>query len=116
MREAAKVNGRKKPVRRFPRYPADFHISVQMFRPEGLLSLWGLCNEFGEDGVSGTLTGELKLEDVVSLEIAVPGGPLKLRAIVRYGEGLRHGFEFLALTREQREMLRRTCTILSHKR
>jgi hypothetical protein len=116
VQEPARASSRKKPVRRFPRYATDFRISVELFRPEGSVSLWGLCSEFGEDGVSGTLTGGLKLGDVVSMEIAVYGGPLKLRAIVRYCEGLRHGFEFLALTREQRETLRRTCTILSHKR
>jgi hypothetical protein len=106
----------KKGVRRFPRYPANFKLSVQIFRPSGSVSLWGLCNELGEDGISGTLTGELQLGEVVSMELSIPaiGIPLKLRAIVRYCDGLRHGFEFLALSHEQREVLRRACVILAN--
>jgi len=110
------VTAPKKGVRRFPRYPADFRLSVQLFRPTGSLSLWGLCSELGEDGISGTLTGELKLGEVVSMEISVPaiGCALKLRAIVRYCDGLRHGFEFLAVEQQQREALHRTCVLLAN--
>src|SRR5580658_6116792 len=81
-----KLDVSKKVARRFPRFPADFRLSVQLFRPAGSMSLWGLCNELGEDGISGTLTGELKLGEVVSMEICVPGigCTLKLRALVRY--------------------------------
>jgi hypothetical protein len=37
---------------------------------------------------------------------------MKMRAIVRYRDGLRHGFEFLALTNDQRETLMRVCEML----
>jgi len=36
-----------------------------------------------------------------------------VRAIVRYCDGLRCGFEFLIVTDDQRETLRRTCEVLS---
>lgn len=105
-----------KGVRRFPRYAADFKLAIQLFRPSGSLSLWGLCSELGEDGLSGTLTEELRLGEVVSMEIALPaiGCALKVRAIVRYCDGLRHGFEFLALENPQREALHRTCVLLAN--
>ena len=105
-----------KRVRRYPRYPADFKLAIQIFRPSGSLSLWGLCSELGEDGLSGTLTGELRLGEVVSMEITIPniGSAVKLRAIVRYCEGLRHGFEFLTVDNLQREALRRTCVLLAN--
>jgi len=38
---------------------------------------------------------------------------LKLRALVRYRDGLRHGFEFLARDEIQQETIRRTCELLS---
>jgi hypothetical protein len=38
---------------------------------------------------------------------------MKLRALVRYRDGLRHGFEFLARDEVQREAIRRTCELLS---
>ena len=49
------------------------------------------------------------------MELAVPLAvqPLKVRALVRYRAGLRHGFEFLALNAEQRDVLRRVCEMLT---
>lgn len=80
-----------------------------------MVSLWGRSNELGEDGIGGTLTGELELGEVVSLELALPlsSYPMKMRAIVRYRTGLRHGFEFLAMNAEQRKALARVCEMLA---
>jgi hypothetical protein len=102
-------------TRRFPRYAADVRISVEVFREQGTISLWGRSNELGEDGIGGTLTGELEPGEVVSMELALPlaAQPLKIRALVRYRTGLRHGFEFLALADQQREVLRRVCEMLA---
>ena len=41
--------------------------------------------------------------------------PLKVRAIVRYRQGLRYGFEFLTLNDIQRQMIRRVCEMLASK-
>jgi len=38
--------------------------------------------------------------------------PLRLRAIVRYRIGLRHGFEFLAISQSDRDALGRVCDML----
>jgi len=77
--------------------------------------MWGRSNELGEDGVGATMTGELEPGEVVSLELALPlaAYPLRLRALVRFRVGLRHGFEFLALSREQRETIHRVCELLA---
>jgi hypothetical protein len=88
---------------------------VQIFRAGATTSLWGRSNELGEDGVGGTVTGELEVGEVVSLELSLPlaACPLKLRALVRYRIGLRHGFEFLAINEQQRDVLRRVCEMLA---
>jgi hypothetical protein len=103
--------------RRFTRYPADIRIDAQVFRPSGTISLWGRSSEIGEDGIGGTLTEEIQPGEVVSMEITLPTTKqaLKFRALVRYRIGLRHGFEFLALTQEQRDDLRQLCEILSEE-
>ena len=69
----------------------------------------------GEDGVGGTLTGELEAGEVVSMELSLPlaAYPLKIRALVRYRIGLRHGFEFLAINEQQRDVLQRVCEMLA---
>ena len=101
--------------RRFARYPADIRIEVQVFRTTGAVSYWGRSNELGEDGVGATMTGEIEPGEVVSMELTVPTTslPMKFRALVRYRMGLRHGFEFLALSAEQRTALQELCKTLS---
>lgn len=116
--KAVDDSAHKKPAtqspRRFLRHPADIHLSVQVFRPAGAVSLWGRSSELGEDGMGATLTEEIEPGEVVSMEFSLPvtSYPMKMRALVRYRTGLRHGFEFLALNTQQREMLHRVCEIL----
>ena len=102
--------------RRFPRYRLDTRIQMSVFREGVTTALWGRTGELGQDGVGATLSGELKVGEVVSMEFPVPVPPyfLKVRAVVRYSEGLRCGFEFLIVTEEQREMLRRACEVLAN--
>ena len=101
--------------RRFPRYTLDIRLTVHVFRAGANASFWGRSSELGEDGIGGTLTGELEPGEVVSMELSLPQAtyPLKLRALVRYRKGLHHGFEFLALSTEQRAAIRRVCETLA---
>ena len=101
--------------RRFQRYPLDVRVSARVFRADAPIELWGRSIEFGQDGIGITLTGELVPGEVATLELTLPGTatPLKLRALVRYRDGLRHGFEFLARDAMQREAIRRTCELLA---
>jgi hypothetical protein len=101
--------------RRFARYRMDARIQLSVFREGTTTSIWGRTNELGQDGVGGTLSSELQVGEVVSLEFPIPVAPyhLKVRAIVRYSRGLRCGFEFLIVTEHQREILRRTCEVLA---
>lgn len=84
-------------------------VAVQVFREGVVDSLWGRANEMGPDGINATLTGELQPGEVVYLEFTLPASvkPTRLRAAVRYRSGFRHGFEFLTLTEDQREGIRR---------
>ena len=104
-----------KQPRRFPRRALDVCVSVHAFRSGESVSVWGRSSEIGEDGVGATLTGELEPGEVVSMELALPMTPfpIKFRALVRYRDGLRHGFEFLTMSPTQREEIRRVCEALS---
>ena len=103
------------PTRRYPRYPLDIRVGAKVFRADAPIELWGRSIEFGQDGLGVTLTGELDVGEVATLELTLPAStiPLKLRALVRYRDGLRHGFEFLARDEIQQETIRRTCELLS---
>lgn len=103
-------------LRRFSRYRYDVRMQVSVFREGVTTGFWGRTSELGLDGVGATLSGELKAGEVVSLEFPIPMAPLvmKVRAIVRYSEGLRCGFEFLVVTDDQKEKMRQLCETLAN--
>ena len=76
----------------------------------------GRTGELSQDGLGATLSGELQTGEVVSLEFPLPLPPhsIKVRAVVRYNEGLRHGFEFLVMNDEQRLVLHQVCVVLAN--
>lgn len=100
-------------ARRYPRYNVNMRVAVQVFRDGVVESLWGRSNEVGQDGMSATLTGELQPGEVATLEFTLPATVIatKLRAVVRYRSGFRHGFEFLTLAEGQRETIQRALQI-----
>jgi len=104
-------------TRRFPRYTLDVRVGVKMFQQGEFRSCWGRSTEIGPDGIGATLTGTLEQGEIVTLEIPLPLStyPVKVRAIVRYCQGLRYGFEFLTLNDHQRDTLERVCQYLATK-
>jgi hypothetical protein len=110
---ASATSGRRQ--RRYPRHPLDVRMTVTVSRPTGVSHLWGRSSELGQDGIGGTLTGDLEPGEVVSMEMQLPlsAKPMKLRAIVRYRQGLHYGFEFLTVTDDQRSAIQRVCHMLS---
>ncbi len=102
-------------IRRFPRYTIDIRLQVKMFQDGEFRTCWGRSTEMGQDGIGATLTGILDTGEIVTLEIPLPLSPypIKVRAIVRYRQGLRYGFEFLTLNDAQRETIRRVCDYLA---
>jgi PilZ domain len=104
-------------TRRYPRFIMDVRMQVRMFQGGEFRNCWGRSTELGRDGVGATLTGDLEPGEIVSLEIPLPlsAYPLKVRAIVRYRQGLHYGFEFLTLSESQRDMIQRVCDMLATK-
>jgi len=104
-------------TRRYPRFGIDLRMQVKMFQGGEFRSCWGRSTELGQDGIGATLTGELEPGEIVTLEVPLPLSPypLKVRAIVRYRQGLHYGFEFLTLNESQRDTVRRVCQMLATK-
>ena len=105
----------RQPRRSF-RYRFDARIQVSVFREGLTTTCWGRTNELGEDGIGATLSGELQAGEVVSVQFPIPLPPhlIKVRAVVRYSDGLRCGFEFLVVTDEQKLILRQVCVVLAN--
>jgi hypothetical protein len=113
-----RAGGGKVPyTRRFPRFTIDVRLQVKMFQAGEFRSCWGRSTEMGQDGIGATLTGSLEPGEIVTLDIPLPltPYPIKVRAIVRYRQGLRYGFEFLTLNESQRDTIRRVCEYLATK-
>jgi hypothetical protein len=104
-------------TRRFPRFTIDVRLQVKMFQAGEFRTCWGRSTEMGQDGIGATLTGSLEPGEIVTLEIPLPltPYPIKVRAIVRYRQGLRYGFEFLTLNDVQRDTILRVCQYLATK-
>jgi len=101
----------------FPRFAIDVRLQVKMFQGGEFRSCWGRSTEMGQDGIGATLTGSLEPGEIVTLDIPLPltPYPIRVRAIVRYRQGLRYGFEFLTLNDNQRDTIRRVCEYLATK-
>jgi hypothetical protein len=104
-------------TRRFPRFVLDVRLQVKMFQSGEFRTCWGRSTEMGQDGIGATLTGSLETGEIVTLEIPLPLSPypIKVRAIVRYRQGLRYGFEFLTLNDNQRDTIQRVCDYLASR-
>ncbi len=111
----AASSGKPQFTRRFPRFVIDVRLQVKMFQAGEFRACWGRSTEMGQDGIGATLTGSLDPGEIVTLEIPLPltPYPIKVRAIVRYRQGLRYGFEFLTLNNNQRDTIKRVCEFLA---
>jgi PilZ domain-containing protein len=118
--EGGSSSGKQQPAkfehhRRFPRFVLDVRLQVKMFQEGEFRTCWGRSVELGQDGIGATLTGNLETGEIVTLEIPLPltPYPIKVRAIVRYRQGLRYGFEFLTMNEAQRDTILRVCQYLA---
>jgi hypothetical protein len=102
-------------TRRFPRFALDVRLQVRMFQEGEFRTCWGRSVEIGQDGIGATLTGNLETGEIVTLEIPLPLAPypIKVRAIVRYCQGLRYGFELHTMNEAQRDTILRVCQYLA---
>lgn len=112
---ASRTSSKPQFTRRYPRFAIDARLQVKMFQAGEFRTCWGRSTEMGQDGIGATLTGSLEPGEIVTLDIPLPltPYPIKVRAIVRYRQGLRYGFEFLTLNDSQRDTVRRVCEYLA---
>ncbi len=93
--------------RRFPRF--------EVTRPGTAILYWessppvlipGRCHSLSEGGLGATMSQQLRVGEVVNLEVA---HGVRVYAAVRNLRGFAHGFEFVLVKDNQRAALRRLC-------
>ena len=98
----------KTPRRGSPRFPVNVPLDVIALRSGIPLNLPGRCTDVSEGGVGAVVAGELTAGQQVAVELRLPnvGLSLRARALVRYQDNVRSGFEFVGLAPDQLEMIK----------
>ncbi len=98
--------------RRFPRFEAGFPAIASIVGDSNIVSLCVLCNSICEGGMSISGLEGVTVGDLVSLELHLPVSrqPIWVDSVVRHGtDGF--GLEFLSLSDDQRNLIRRYCRL-----
>ena len=93
--------------RRFPRFEVNRPVTAILYwesSPPVLIS--GRCHTLSEGGLGATMSQQLRVGEVVNLEVA---HGVRVYAAVRNLRGFAHGFEFVLIKDNQRAALRRLC-------
>jgi len=100
--------------RRAPRYAAALPVDVMVLRSGVPCLIPGRSFNLSPGGVGVALAGELRLGDLVGVELYLPGRkePLPAKAVVRHRARLACGLQLLGLSAEQIEMIQ-FCAALS---
>lgn len=93
--------------RRHPRYRAVFPVMVTLFSAGDWHRLDGHCRDVSQAGIGVLVASDLTLGEVVTLAFSLPQShsSWEVRAVIRHRRGYHYGFEFLALTGEQKSVL-----------
>jgi CheY-like chemotaxis protein len=103
------------PRRRFRRYPAQLSFAIVANRSGEPRMYRGLSRDIGEGGIGGKVEGELAPNEFVLLHVSDSrlDWPLDPRAQVRYRNHETYGFEFVDVTPQQQNEVRRLCELLA---
>jgi hypothetical protein len=101
-RTAAAAHGPVRPVRRYPRTLFSVPLLLRHLVTGGIRSLRGISLDLGEGGLGAIVQGDLRVGEMVEIDVRIPEFPLNAVAIVRYTSSVQSGFEFLGLTAEER--------------
>ncbi|HUD64291.1 MAG TPA: PilZ domain-containing protein [Candidatus Sulfotelmatobacter sp.] len=95
--------------RRYPRYRVEFPVRLTLLSSAGRQSLDAHSKDLSVAGIGVLIAEELNLGEVVALAFAPPGSsePWELRAVLRHRRGYHYGFEFLSLSGQQGDVLRK---------
>jgi hypothetical protein len=101
-------------LRTYPRVPLEVPLAVIAQWNGATKIASGKCTDVSEGGMGASVPLSLLKGQSVSLEFSVPATSqfLKMRAILRYQDDHRCGFEFITPSSQQREQFRRLSDLL----
>lgn len=101
----------KSSTRRFARYRTEIPVIVKVLGQDGYLRIHGRCFEIAENGLGAVISSEFRAGEMVSVEFSLPEKEelQVVRAVVRHRMGFLHGFEFVGLEPQQRDVIKEYC-------
>ena len=91
------------------RYSFDCQMTLTVYRSGQKQELWGRAADISEGGVAATLSEALEVGEIALIRVGIENRTISLRAAVRYRRGHFCGFEFLAMSLDQREAIKSLC-------
>jgi hypothetical protein len=93
--------------RRFNRFMVDKPVTVVREWPDAeTITIPGQCYVMGEGGLGARMTQELRVGEVVWLQLSAG---LRVYGAVRNQRGFAYGFEFVLVRDNQRDAIQRLC-------
>jgi hypothetical protein len=90
--------------RQTPRRSIEVPLSVTF----GSATFRGWSTDVGTGGLGMTVAAEIAVSSELLVEFAVEGRtPIKVRAVVRYRKGFKYGLEFLMITPQDLEAIKK---------
>ena len=105
---ATESTAQAKAKRIVPRYPFEARFKIKIDRPEGTLETEGWARDLSESGLGAFVAAPIQLGESATLRIPLSHGremvvPAKVTRII----GTQYGFQFTALSAEQRDLILR---------
>jgi len=97
-----------RPMQRFPRALFSVPMTLRHLASGGIQASPGISLDISEGGLGAIVHGGLRVGEMVEIDVRTPGFALSAVAIVRYTSSVRSGFEFVGMTREEREQIAST--------
>jgi hypothetical protein len=103
-----------RPRRRWERYDITIPVNVATVANGERTSFTGQACDISIGGLRLFLTREIAPGTSLLLEFPLPysSAQLEIRGVIRNRTGYTHGVEFVSPTREQQELIDRTCNVL----
>ena len=104
----------KSSTRHYARYRTELPVIVKVLETDGYTRIHGRCFELAQAGLGAVITSELTPGEMVTLEFSIPNvaEAFVIRAVVRHRMGFLHGFEFVGLLDQQRDLIQAFCRTL----
>ncbi len=93
----------ERPLQRYPRALFSVPVTLRHLAAGGIQASPGISLDISGGGLGAIVRGDLRVGEMVEIDVRIPGCELTAVAIVRHTSDLRSGFEFVGITAEERQ-------------